>query len=89
MEEVGRQHQEMDRSGSYFPFIRSGQNHFASHNKRGKKTRHTEEEMGRQHQGMNRPGLRQVPECSGEQGETEETGCENICGAPTALAVKG
>ena len=45
--------------------------------------------MGRQHQGMNRPGLRQVPECSGEQGETEETGCENICGAPTALAVKG
>ena len=28
-------------------------------------------------------------EGSGEQGKMEETGCEVICGAPTALAVKG
>ena len=28
----------------------------------------TEEEVGRQHQGMDRPGVRQVPEGSGEQG---------------------
>ena len=32
---------------SCLPFIRSGQNHIASHNERGKKTRHTEEEVGR------------------------------------------
>ena len=53
-----------------------------------KKTRQTEEEVGRQHQGMDRPGVRQVPEGSGEQGKMEETGCEIICGAPTTLAVK-
>ena len=39
--------------------------------------------MGRQHQGMDRPGVRNVPESSGEQGEMEKTG------APTTLAVKG
>ena len=44
--------------------------------------------MGRQHQGMDRPGVRQVPEGSGEQGKMEETGC-TICGAPVTLAVKG
>ena len=38
---------------------------------------------------MNRPGLRQVPEGSGEQGKMEKTGCKIICGAPTTLAVKG
>ena len=43
--------------------------------------------MGR-HQGMDRPGVRQVPEGSGEQGKMEKTGCEIICGAPTTLAVK-
>ena len=48
----------------------------------------TEEEVGRQHLGMDRPGVRQVPEGSGEQREMEETGCEIICGAPTTLAVK-
>ena len=52
-------------------------------------TRQTEEEVGRQHQGMDRPGVRKVPEGSGEQGKMEETGCEIICGAPTTLAVKG
>ena len=30
--------------------------------------------MGRQHQGMDRPGVRQVPEGSGEQGKMEKTG---------------
>ena len=56
--------------------------------KRGKKTRQTEEEVGRQYQGMDRPGVRQVPEGSGEQGKMEETGGEIICGASTTLAVK-
>ena len=45
--------------------------------------------VGRQHQGMDRPGVRQVPEDSGEQGKMEKTGCKIICGAPTTLAVKG
>ena len=44
--------------------------------------------MGRQQQGLDRPGVRQVPEGSGEQGKMGETGCEIICGAPTTLAVK-
>ena len=74
---------------SYLPFIRSGQNHLARHSERGKKTRQTEEDVGRQHQGMDRPGVRQVPEGSGEQGKMEETGCEIICGAQTTLAVNG
>ena len=74
---------------SCLPFIRSGQNHLARHSERGKTTRQTEEEVGRQHQGMNRPGVRQVPEGSGEQGKMEETGLETICGTPTILAVKG
>ena len=55
----------------------------------GKKTRQTEEEVGRQHQGMDRPGVRQVPEGSGQRGEMEETGCEIIFDAPMTLAVKG
>ena len=56
--------------------IRSGQNRFARHSDRGKKTRQTEEEVGRHHQGMDRPGVRQVPEGSGEQKKMEGTGCE-------------
>ena len=59
------------------------------HSERGKKTRRTKEEVGRQHQGMDRPGVRQVPEGSGEQGKLEKTGWKIICGAPTTLAVKG
>ena len=47
------------------------------------------EEVGRQHQGMDRPGVRHVPEGSGEQGKMEKTGSKIICGAPTTLAVKG
>ena len=74
---------------SCFPLIRSSQNHLARHSERGKKTRRTKEEVGRQHQGMDRPGVRQVPEGSGEQGKMEKTGCKIICDAPTALAVKG
>ena len=73
---------------SCFPFIRSGQNHLARHSERGKKTRQVEEEVGRQHQGPDRPGVRQVPEGSGEQGKMEKTSCKIICGAPTTLAVK-
>ena len=57
--------------------------------KGGKKTRQAEEAVGRQHQGIDRPGVRQVPEGSGEQGKMEVTGCEIICGAPTTLTVKG
>ena len=55
-----------------------------------KNTRQTEKdkEMGRQHQGVDRPGVHQVPEGSGEQGKMEETGCEIICCALTALTVK-
>ena len=59
------------------PFIRSGQNHLARHSERGKKSKQTEEEVARQHQGMYRPGVRQVPEGSGEQRKMEETDCEN------------
>ena len=46
-----------------------GKNHLARHSERGKKTRQIEEEVGRQHLGMDRPGVRQVPEGSGEQGK--------------------
>ena len=45
--------------------------------------------MGRQHQGMDRPGVRQVPEGSGEQGKMEKTGCKIIRGVPMTLWVKG
>ena len=51
----------------------------------GKKKRQTEEEVGRQHQGMDRPGVRQVPEGSGEQGKMEKADCKIICSAPTTL----
>ena len=71
---------------SYFPFIRSGQNHLARHSERGKKTRQTQVEVERQHQGMDRPGVCQVPEGSGEQGKMDETGREIICGAPTLVS---
>ena len=37
-----------------------------------KKTSKTEEEVGRQHQGVDRPGVRQVPEGSGEQEKNRE-----------------
>ena len=74
---------------SCLPLIRSCQNHLARHSERGKKTKQKDEEVGRQHQGMDRPGVRHLPEGSGEQGKMEETGCEIICGAPTTLAVKG
>ena len=70
-------------------FIRSDQNHLARHSERGKKTRQTEEKVGRQHQGIDRPGVRQVPEGSGEERKMEETGCEVIRGAPMAPVVKG
>ena len=65
----------VDRKETQTAVIRSGQNHLARHSERGKKTRQTEEEVGRQHQGIDRPGIRQVPEGSGEQGKMEKTGC--------------
>ena len=71
------------------PFIRTGQNQLAKHSEKGKKTRQTEKEEGRQHPGMDRPAIRQVPEGKAERIKSEETGCEVICGAPTAPAVKG
>ena len=48
----------------------------------------TEEEVGRQHKGLDRPGVRHVPEGSGEQGKMEKTGCKIICSAPATLVVK-
>ena len=54
-----------------------------------KKTKQTGEEVRQPHKGMDRPGVRQVPEGSGEQGKMEKTGCKIICGAPTTLSVKG
>ena len=71
------------------PFIRSGKNHLARLSERAKKTRQTEKEVGRQYQGMDGPGVRQVPEGSGEQRKMEETDCEVICGAPAPLAFTG
>ena len=38
---------------------------------------------------MNKPGIRQVPEGSGEQRKMEENGCEIICGAPATVVVNG
>ena len=38
---------------------------------------------------MDRPGVRQVPEGSGEQGKMEKTGCRIICGAPMTLTANG
>ena len=60
------------------PFIRSGQNHLARHSEREKKTRQTKEE---EHQGMDRPGVRQVPEGSGEQ-KTGENWLQNHLWCP-------
>ena len=58
------------------------ENHNARHSEREKKTRQIEEEVGRQHQEMDRPGVRQVPEGSGEQKKMEGTGCEVIPNDP-------
>ena len=57
--------------------------------KRCKKTRQTEKEVGRQRQGMDRPGVRQVPEGSGERRKMTETGCGVVCSALMTPAVKG
>ena len=45
--------------------------------------------MGTQHLGMDRPGVQQVPEGCGEQGNMKKTGCKITCGAKTTLTVKG
>ena len=70
-------------------FIRPGQNHLARHSERGKKTRQTEKEVGRQEKGMDRPGVRQVPDGSGEQRKMEATGCEVIYSSPTTHEDEG
>ena len=57
--------------------------------KGGRRQGRQRKEVGRQHQGMDRPGVRQVPEGSGEQGKWRKAGCKIICGAPATLAVKG
>ena len=56
---------------------------------KGERRQGRRENVGRQHKGMQRPGVRQVPDDSGEQGKMEGTGCEINYGAPTTLAVKG
>ena len=43
---------------------------------------------GKTTSGNGQPGVRQVPDGSGEQGKMEKTGCKIICGGPTTLAVK-
>ena len=45
--------------------------------KGGTRQRQTEEEVGRHHQGLDRPGVRQVPEGSGER-KMEKTDCKII-----------
>ena len=50
---------------------------------------HTHTSPERTHRYQDRPGVRQIPEGSGEQVKMDETGCKIICGAPTTLAVKG
>ena len=48
----------------------------------------SEEQVGKRQQGMDRPGVRQVPEGSGEQRKMEDVGREIIGGASTTLKVK-
>ena len=57
--------------------------------KGGRRHGKQKKEVGRQHQGMDMPGVRQVPEGSGEQRKMEETGCEVIFGAPMLCMFKG
>ena len=55
--------------------------------KGGRRQGRQKKEVGRP-QGMDRPGVRQVPEGSGEDRKAGEAGCEVICGSPTTPAVK-
>ena len=72
---------------SCFPFIRSGQNHLARHNERGKKTRQTEQDVGRQRN--EKAWSASSPREQWRTGEMKETCCEVICGAPVTQAVHG
>ena len=56
--------------------------------KGGRRQGRQEEEVGG-HQEMDKPGVRNVPQGSGEHGKMEKTGCKIIYGAPTTLSVKG
>ena len=74
---------------SCLPFIRSGQNHLASHSERGKKTWQTEkrwEDNIREWTGLEFSKSQKALE---NREKMEETDCEIICGTPTTLAVKG
>ena len=65
---------------SYFPFIRSGQNHLARHSERGRR-------QGRQRK-RREDNIREWTSLefgSGEQGRRRK----DVCGALTTLAVKG
>ena len=49
----------------------------------------TEEEEGRQHQRMDKPGVRQIPEGSGEQGKMEKKWLQNHLWCPSDPHVQG
>ena len=74
---------------SCLPLIRFGQNQFSRHSERGEEDEADRGRGGKTTSGNGRPGVRRVPEGSGEQGKMEETSCKIICGAPTTLVVKG
>ena len=48
----------------------------------GRVSAQTEKEVGTQHQGMDRPGVRQVPEGSGEQGKNGKNWLQNHLWCP-------
>ena len=71
------------------PFIRSGQNHLARHNERGKKTRQSEEEVGRQQTSGNGQARRSPsPRGQWRKGRMEETGCGIIRDDPTTSRLR-
>ena len=74
---------------SCFPFIRSGQNHLASHSERGKKDKADRGRGGKATSGNGQAWSSSSPRGQWEQGKMEKTGCKIICGAPTTLAGKG
>ena len=56
--------------------------------KGGRRQGRLKKKVGRQHREMDWPGVRKVPEGSGEQRKMEETGCEVTCGAPTTTTIR-
>ena len=72
---------------SCLPFIRYGQKKILRGTVKGGRRQGRQEERWEDNT-QDRPGVRQVPDGSGEQGKMEETGFEVICGAPTTPTVK-